>query len=227
METKSLILIIVAAINFIMATFLLLRNRRSPINISFALAAYGAGLWAFGIGIFMSTLDMNVAVGWSRMYYFAAAIIPVAFLFFANHYLYKLYDLDVIKIFYILIPWLIVIFVIFHPTFFIESVTHYDWGNDANEKLPGHIVFALYFFTYIIWAFVILFKKLKGSEGINRKNLILIIIGTLLSFVLGITFDLILPLAGNYKLIWVGPDFTLIALIFLGYLIFYRPARNR
>ncbi len=225
MDIKNLILIIVAAINFLMATIILLKNRRSPVNISFALFFYSASLWTFAISMFMCTLDMNAAVAWARIYYFASAVIAIAFLLFANYYLYKLYELDIIKIFYFLLPLLVVTFVIFHPTLLIENATHHSWGNDANEKLFGHLIFTVYFFSYVIWAYIILFKKLKNSEGINRKNLSLVIAGTMLSYIFGISFDLILPLLGEYRYIWIGPGFTVVALIFLTYLIFYKPIK--
>jgi len=226
MDIKNIILIIVAVFNFLMATVLLLKNWRSPINTTFALVFLGAGMWSLGIAMFMSTLDMEVAVNWARIHYFSSAVIALAFLLFANYYLYKLYELNIIKIFYILLPLFLIIFVIFHPTLLIENVAHYEWGNDANENLLGHLIYAIYFFSYVIWAFIILFKKLKMTEGVNKKSLSLVILCTFLSFLFGMVFNLIMPLIGIYQYIWVGPYFSVITMVFLTYLIFYIPTKN-
>lgn len=222
-----MILIIIAVFNFLMATVILLKNRRSIINLSFAMVVAFAGLWIIGIAIFSSTLNMEAAVAWARLYYFAAAVIPLAFVVFANYYPYPLKIINEVGFLYLLFPFLVVVFIIFHPTLFLETATHYDWGNDANVKQLGHLTYTFYFCSYVIWAYVILFKKLKNSEGINKKNLSLVMAGTMLSYAFGITFDLILPLLGNYKLIWIGPYFTVITLLFLAYIIFYKSIKIR
>jgi len=222
MDIKNIILIFVAVFHFIMATVLIFKNRRSAVNASFALVLYGASLWSFAIAMFLNTSDMEIATGWARIYYFASGLIPLVFLVFANFYIFKLHDLDIVKILYGLLPFFVIIFVIFHPTFFIEKATHYDWGNDANIKLQGNLIYSLYFLAYLVWAYIILFKKYKSSEGVNKKNLSLVTICTLISFLFGLTFNLILPLLGNYRLIWIGPYFTLITLAYLVYIIFYR-----
>jgi len=222
MDTKNIILICIAILNFIIAIILIFRNLHSPVNTIFATTLFGASLWALGIAMFRNTLNMETAVAWARIYYFAPTVIVLAFLAFANYYIYKLYDPDINKIIYFLLPFLFVTFIAFHPTFFIEKAYHYEWGNDAQEKLGGHLIFAIYFFSYLILAYRILFKKLKSSDGINRKNLLLVIIFTLIAYIIGITFDLILPILGNYKLIWIGPNFTILASLMLIYLIFIR-----
>jgi len=226
MDIKNLILIIVAVSIFSLGIVLILKNRRSPINLSFSLFFYGASLWSLGLAMFNETLNMEAAASWARIYYFASVIIVVAFLFFANYYIYTLYELNIVRVFYIFLPFLIITFVIFHPSILIESVTHFEWGNDANEKFLGHILFSIYFFIYVIWAYKILFYKFKNAEGINRKNLKLVIVSTMFSYIFGITFDLILPIIGIYRYIWLGPYFTVITLVFLTYLLFYKPSKN-
>lgn len=225
MDIKSIILIIIALLDFLVGFVLIFKNPRSPIYATFALVLLGGGLWSFGIAMFRSTLDMEVALAWTRIYYFSPTIIVLAFLAFSNYYIYKLHELDITKIIYFLLPFLFITFIIFHPTFFIEKAYHYEWGNDAKEKLGGHLLFVIYFFSYLILSYKILFKKLKNSEGVNRKNIFLVIIATMSAYFMGLIFDLILPIMGNYKLIWIGPYFTVLVSMTLIYLIFYRKIR--
>lgn len=222
MDTKNIVLITIAILDFIVGIILVLKNRRSPTYATFAVVLLGGGLWTFAIAMFRYSVNMEVAISWARIQYFAPTVIVLAFLAFANYYIYRLHELDINKIIFFLLPFLFVIFVIFHPTFLLENATRYEWGNDANEKLFGHLIFAIYFFGYLILAYRILFKKLKSSDGINRQNLLLVIIFTLAAFIIGSIFDLILPISGNYKLIWIGPNFTALVSFLLIYLIFIR-----
>ncbi|PIT90570.1 MAG: hypothetical protein COU22_01470 [Candidatus Komeilibacteria bacterium CG10_big_fil_rev_8_21_14_0_10_41_13] len=174
------------------------------------------------MAIFISLTDMDIAIYWAKFFYFGSALIIPAFLAFANYYIYPSYRVTKKKVIYFLIPFLIITAIIFHPSWFLESATHHEWGNDANEKLVSHLIFAAYLFVYIILSYVILFRKFRRSEGIHRTNLSFIISGSFLSFLFGIIFALILPIAGEYSLIWVGPYFTVVNASFLVYFIFIK-----
>lgn len=226
MDTKNLILIIVALTNTLLAAGLIIKNHKSPINVSFGIFILGAALWSFGLGMFNETLDMRDAEIWAKIYYFASAVIVFCFLLFAHYFPYNITPIDEKKMLFMIAPLLFITVVIFHPTWLIEEATHYEWGNDANEKLSGHLLYIVYFFTYLIWSLKLLLDKFKRSEGIGRTNLLKIIVITLISYIFGITFDLILPLLGNYKLIWIGPYFTLVTIFYVAYLIFYKSQKN-
>jgi len=226
MDIKNLILIIIAIIYVILTILILLKNSKSPIITSFCLIIFGAALWGFGLAMFNETLNMVEAVAWAKIYYFASAIIMVAFLFFANYFPYKYFDFNESKILLIAVPFLLITVVIFHPTWLISEATHHEWGNDANENLIGHIFYAIYFFSFMITYFIILFSKLKKSEGVVKTLIKKIVIITFVSFTFGFTADLIFPLFGSYKLIWVGPYFTVVTIFYVAYLIFNKPKRT-
>jgi len=222
MDIKDILLLVITLFNFILGVILIRKNNQSPINLSFAALVFGVGLWSFGLAMFNTTLDMSDAVAWARMYYFASAIIVFSFVVFSVHYIYPLFILNEVKFIYLLLPLLIITFIIFHPTLMIENASHYDWGNDANEKLIGHLAYAVYFLGYLALAYKILFKKLKKSDGVNYLNLRSFLLVISIGFLFGVLFDLILPLFGNYNYIWVGPYFSLPYIIYLVYLIFYK-----
>ena len=226
MDIKNLILIIISGIYVILVAAMLMRNFKSPIITSFSLVVLGAALWVFSLAMFNETLEMNEAEAWAKIYYFASAVIMVAFMFFANNFPYKLFDFSENKILFIFLPFLAITVVIFHPTLLIEKAAHFEWGNDANEKLLGHILYAIYFFSFLIAYFAILFRKLKKSEGFVKALIVKIIMITFISFSFGFTFDLILPIIGNYKLIWVGPYFTVVTIFYVAYLIFHKDQKK-
>ena len=166
--------------------------------------------------------NMVIATGWAKIYYFAAAVIPPIFLFFSNYYLYPRYLITEYKFILWIMPFLCITVVIFHPTFFIEQAVQYDWGIDASVKFLGHLFYVIYFLIYLFIAYGILFEKLKKSEGINRGLVKIVIIGTIISYLVGIFFDLALPILGNYHYIYLGPYFTLVTFLFLVYLLFIK-----
>jgi hypothetical protein len=53
-----------------------------------------------------------------------------------------------------------------------------------------------------------------------------IILGIGLAAVFGTIFDLILPYLGYWKLNWLGPCFTIVVLIVIYYMIFYKPNKQ-
>jgi len=221
-DIKDILLIVIALLNFILGIILIRKNSQSPINLSFATLVFAVGLWSFGLAMFNTTLNMEVAAAWARMYYFASAIIIFSFAVFSVYYIYPLFILNKVKFIYLLLPLFIITFIIFHPTLLIENASHYDWGNDANEKLIGHVAYAFYFFGYLALAYSILFKKLKKSEGVNYLNLRSFLWVISIGFLFGVLFDLILPLLGIYKYVWVEPYFSLIYIVYLIWLIFYK-----
>ncbi|MBU1130959.1 hypothetical protein KJ840_02395 [Patescibacteria group bacterium] len=226
MDIKNIILIAVALINIFLGVTLLVKNAKSPINVSFSLVTFGVAVWSFGIAMFNKTLDMETAIAWARLYYFGGAIIIFAFLFFANHFPYKSFAVSENKLLLITLPLLTITFVIFHPTLLVEKATHYFWGNDANVKLLGHVLYIIYFFSFLILAYKMLITKFKKSEGVIRFILLQLIIITAISFIIAFTFDLIVPLLGNYRLIWVGPYFSLITIFYVMSLIFKKLKRG-
>lgn len=222
MDIKVILLLIISIFHLIMAYKLFFREPIQTVRTAFALVLFAAALWSFGMAMFMYTLNLETAEFYARFFYFSAAAIPLFFLYFANYFIYPSYLLNERKIIAWLLPFLTITVIVFHPTFFIENSSHYDWGNDANVKLQGHLLYIIYFFSYIILAYRMLYKKFIKSGGVSRGILRIVIICTGLSYIFGIFFDLFLPIVDNYYYIHLGPYFTLFTLYALVYLLFIK-----
>ncbi len=218
MEIKSIILFVITAISFVITGYIYGRNRKSHINLSFALLFFFAGLWSVGLGLFIISNNLDYAVVYAVLYYIAAILIAPTFYYFSLVYPFPSLKIDKRKIFLLYIPALILIILIVAPSVLINHAEKTDSGNIIilNE---AYYLYVAVFLAYIINSFVILFKKLRTSEGVNKIQLQYISIGFIIGFSIGVTFNLILPLIGNYQLIWMGPYSAFFVLASILYLI--------
>ncbi len=217
MEINEILLIIIALFNFIFAGYIYERNKKSHINISFALMFAFAGIWSLVVALFRSTSDPIVAQQYVSIYYIAAMLIAPSFLFFCIVYPFPSFLINFKKILQIYIAAIIVSIILLIPDVMIKGVLI----NDINqvELHWGYYIYFVVFILYILIALKMLIRKYSKSDGVSRFQLKYIISGAIIGFVVGIIFDLILPLFGNYNLIWIGPYSSLILMIFVYYLI--------
>ncbi|MBU0613537.1 hypothetical protein KKB10_06040 [Patescibacteria group bacterium] len=220
MDIKNIILFIVSALNFTLASIIYLKNPKSGINISFGSVILCAGIWSLGIAMFRYTNDVNIALWWARIYYIAAGLIAFFFLFFSIIFPYKSFIITKAKVFAILIPFLLVIIIIFIPDFMIGEITINTPSNEVTLQ-STYVIYTMYFLTYMAIGFFFLITKYASSQGIHRIQLQYTLKATAAATFFGATFNLILPMLGNYKLIWLGPDFTLITFAYMSYYLFF------
>ena len=223
MSVKFIIAIIISLLNIFLGLIILRKNYKNPSNIYYCALCVSGGLWAI---IFASYLIINSQILFD---YFIRAtyicvLVPLFYLIFVYHYPYRLwvYPEWLIRLIFI-IPSLLVFF-IFSGILRLEEVVNIDGLLKAKTIFPNFLFFVIYFFIYIIWGIVVLFKKFKRIEGVYKINIKYLITATGLTFLLTGLINVILPLLfGTFFLDWLGPIFTLINFVIIGYLIFIRP----
>ncbi|MBU4481164.1 hypothetical protein KKH59_02510, partial [Patescibacteria group bacterium] len=92
------------------------------------------------------------------------------------------------------------------PGFTIKNIILHPWKIITG---PGLYIFAIYFFGTMGWAFYNLIKKYFISQGIERMQMKYLFLGATLSSLFGSFCNLILPLQGDYRFVWLGPVFTI------------------
>lgn len=179
----------------------------------FAVSLFFVGAWGLGLAGFLLSRDADIAMLFAKFHYVASIYIVYFLLLFVISLVRKI-QISLVYRFIIHIPILIVSFVtIFINSWLLQGVVIQETGNIAVLFRPGHIVYGAIFVIYYLIVLMILLNSLLKSTGVARKQMILIFWGLLMAGILGGVFNLILPILGNYKLIWVGPQFTI---IFLG-----------
>lgn len=92
-----------------------------------------------------------------------------------------------------------------------EYVGHYNWG---------HPIFAGYIFSFVVLILFTLIDSFRKSTGVERYKIGYILLGTFLSIAVGITTNLIIPLASGIRnMRAVGPAGTIFFTIFSAYAI--------
>jgi hypothetical protein len=217
MDIKDIILIVLSAFNFIIAGYIYGRNRKSHINLSFSLMYLFAAFWSLGLALFTSTSDPIIVKHYVSIYYISAMLIAPSFLFFCIVYPFPSFLNNFKNILLIYIPAIIVSIMLLIPDIMIKGV----FIDDVNqvELCWGYYIYFIVFVLYILIALNMLVRKYLKSDGVSKYQLKYIISGATIGFTIGIIFDLLFPLFGNYNLIWIGPYSSIVLMIFVYRLI--------
>ncbi len=218
MGNYTYFLVLLSLINIAFGIYTWKESKVTRYTRYFAGSLFFVGFWGIGLAGFLGSTSQEIALSWAKFHYIASILVPYYLLIFAL----SLTKGKLIKKIYrilLLLPIIAIsiLLILFNDLLLKEAIIE-EGGNVMILFKPGHILYAVIFSLYFLATLIVLFIKLLKSSGIIRKQVILIFLGLLISGILGMIYNLILPLLGNYKLVWVGPQFTVIflALIFLG-----------
>ena len=222
MSYQTIALFSIASLQGIFS-LIVLRGERRLVNKIFSIFVLSAGLWPLGLGLFILTRNLSHALYFANGYYIAAALIPTLFLLFSIVFLRK-ETVSPKKIFFACVPIIILsLALLINPHLIIEQVFQEGSLKDVVINPLPYALYAFYFIAYVIASYYFLLqtkqKAKKENDTVAVSQLNLIFLGTVMPYILGMTFDLILPWLGNYQYIWLGPAFTLIMVGAIGYAI--------
>ena len=218
MPYQVILLFIVAVLNSFFSYFILGKEKTS-INKLFSIITIAVAFWALFLGLFINTRDLSYAIWFANIYYISAAIIPPAFFYFSL--LFKTDKKELSKKHAIfLLPLAVFVFgLIINKNFLLEKVFFSDFGKDVVFNKNIYSLYILYFIFFVLISYYNLVKTyLKTRDKYEKIQFKFIFFGTTISYILGMVFNLFLPWK-DYSLIWLGPIFTLIMVISLGYAI--------
>jgi signal transduction histidine kinase len=179
------------------------------------------GLWALGLALFDLSTNATHAMYFAKFYYTAAVAIPMFFLYFALSFL-KVKELSKLKNVSIIMSFLVLVSLIIFSKGFILTEVFLTTPKTVKINSAGYLIYSIYFTVIIILAYIKLFWTYLEHRGKNRQEesqLKLLIIGTLIPYLFGMWFDLILPYY-NYSYIWAGPPFGLAVVFVILYSIY-------
>lgn len=213
----NLFLLVIAILNFGLGFLVYLRGRKSKVNVSYALVSLFASLWIFGQLIMRESDSMRGAKFGAELGYFSAIFIPTFLVYFS--YIFPSPDgITSWKKSFLWFTSLIIAGITLFPNFMILGLKIHPWGKEVILGWPYHI-YSVYFLLFIGWSLYILFSKYKRSSSLERIQLKYVLAGLFPTSTFGLTFNLILPWFGNYRLIWLGPLFTIVMIVTIAYAI--------
>lgn len=222
MEIKFIATLVIALLNIFLGIFILKKNPKNPGNVYFCGLCVSGGIWALTMAwllVINNQAALNVDL---KLTYIFGILPPFFYLMFAYHYPYKLwlYSRKVIGLIYFLTTFFLLLVSV--GWFNLEDSSVVDGLVRQSAIFPNFLIFAIYFFFYIIWGLIILIKKYKNIEGVFKVNLKYLIAATISTFIItGIT-SVIMPIFDSFSFDWLGPIFTLVHFTTVGYLLFYK-----
>ncbi|HOR52763.1 MAG TPA: histidine kinase N-terminal 7TM domain-containing protein, partial [Candidatus Pacearchaeota archaeon] len=213
MSSYAYALIVVGFVNVLFGIYILITAIKAQTVSFLALSFISVGLWGIGLAGFLGAKTDICALAWAKFHYVASIYV----IYYVLLFILVLVRGKKVKIstrLFLHLPILLLsCAVVFSNKLIITGVSIEDSGNVAFLNKLGHVTYGVVFVIYYIVALVLNLVSAVKSYGINKKQRILIFIGLLLTGILSGIFNLLLPIMGNYKLIWVGPQFTI---VFLG-----------
>lgn len=210
MADAAAILFIVMLANLAFAGVVWFSHARRSVRASYALVAVGVSLWALGNSLFQSA-DLRTAPGWARLCDAAALIIVLAFLYFTHVFPSGRISTRRTVVFVLLGVAFITASLI--PGTFISTVRQGDAGRALVRQFPAVYGFAGVVGGGFLWAFWALGRKLRLATEVERAQVAIILVGASVAAGLGVVMNLLLPMLGNYTLVWLGPDMASILLV--------------
>jgi hypothetical protein len=166
-------------------------------------------MWALFMGLFLSGFFGEISSILVSAFYTSAGLIPLFGLAFALSYSVRIKGNT--NMMMILASSVVAVFC-FYPDWLIKSV---DTVNRTVELgYSAYYIYTVYFILFCLIAtlfFVINMiqtRKTSVKRGLKRVLVVWIIGG-----ILGSTFSLLLPLFGNYDLVWVAPPIIAILML--------------
>lgn len=220
MDTIIISLSIVSLITSGLSLFII-RGESNDQNKTFSLFIFSISLWSFGLMLFRIVNSLEIALNVTRLYYIAAAAIPLFFLRFSNVFPSRPQSNKFGRI-VIYIPFFIIfIGLVLIPNLIIKDV--YFSGNGlklAHVNIFNYILYTIYFIGYLLVAYRNLFKSfVVSTDKMIKVQLKFIFIGTIIPYIFAMFFDLILP-PFDYSLIWIGPLFGFVVVLVIMYAVY-------
>ncbi|MGA1871130.1 MAG: ATP-binding protein [bacterium] len=140
--------------------FVLIKNKNSPINLTFFLESACASLWLFGDGLIYQASDKNHALLWAKIAYVGIILLPVFFHHFLVSFLKLEGEKKTLKINYTVSLFFIGLLV--SNKLFSELYEFY-WGYYAKAT-AFHTLFLVFFAFVWIKCLLILFFRRKSKK---------------------------------------------------------------
>jgi hypothetical protein len=176
----------------------------------FSAMALSVAMWSLTNALFRLGLSLEMVTLWAQLSYASALATGAALLHFA--WIYPRHMKVSWRTKWTL--WLLglaVAVLSFIPNLMIQGI---DLEARRIVTGPGIIALALYMVSTLVLALSLFFRQQSHLRGKARAQARYVLFGSLLTAVFGLTFNLLFPLLGDYRFVWVGP---LSSLFFVGF----------
>lgn len=220
LNTENILLLVTGLINLILFVVVSIRLNKTKNTWFFLLFNGSVFSWVISVALFKMLDVSNVLLKTiPQIIYMSAAVIPLSLVLFIETFPNRKLKLDVIKLFFICFIPVCVIVASILPNLVTNG---FDVGLDGVRYIkfgPLEVYYSIYIFLYFLFGLFRMVQKYFLFTGIAKNRMKIIFFSILLSSLVGMTTNLLLPSFGNFNLFWLGPVFSLYMVITIGYAI--------
>lgn len=214
---KISLLVLVGILNASVALIVLSRNARKALNNIFAIFAVAVALWVWGIAAFLHTADASSALNWAKLYYIAPLLIVLSSVPFADVFPAG-GKVRIAKLAWLAVGFLgLAVPIALSSDFLFADLVYHSWGKEIILNKISYAFYSVYLAIAFLMTLIPIYKKIDAQRGVYRSQISVFFSGYLISCVLGIFFNLVLPGFGNYQLIWIGPTMSTFYIVATAY----------
>ncbi len=187
-----------AVTSLILGLLVLSQGKTKKINIVFFFFTLAVAFWSVAYFFWQISLNASQALFWSQILMIGAILIPV----FYFHFILVFLNIQKRRLVYLAYILAAIFLFLDFTTYFIVDVSqklNFEFWPTAG---PVYSVFLLTWLFYAIYTVYVLYKHMYTSYGIRRKQLMYILIGTIIGYAGGITnfflwYGILIPPVGN------------------------------
>ncbi|HJQ08189.1 MAG TPA: ATP-binding protein [Candidatus Saccharimonadales bacterium] len=199
------LLLSVGLLNTVVALAVLSRNVRRPLNIWFFALAASCAAWVFGIAAFLGVESWSAAYKWAQFFYIAPLFTVASSVVFAQAF--PSGGKTNTKGSYAAVGGAVALAacIIASPQLLLTELAYQPWGKEIVLGKPFYLLYSAYLIGMFALTVRLIYRKAQTEKGLYRSQALIFLNGFLVSCILGVFFNLILPWFGNYQLVWLGP----------------------
>ena len=232
LDVINFIILIIAVVNTMYGLSIFGKNRTNRVNFSFFILTLAVSFWGLSMFAYRGFMDHDLVVFFSRILYVAASTIPLSFVFFVFELLYpsrfegkNWKVLTWIEFIGVSLPFLVSCVFSMLPGFLINDVRFIPGQeNFIVFNTDFHLYYAVYIICYFSWGYILLIKNFFAVDNasrndVSRLQIFYITVGTMISTVIGVITNLLMPLLGNFSLNWAGQVGIVVMIVTISYSI--------
>ena len=220
MNPYALLPLVCMFINIALGSYILYKDPKKVANRIFALSMLAVAIWDFGeAGMRFCPIPypLEKVIFWNRILWIGVCFMASFFLYFVLLFPRRTKILDKKTIYLILyFPPFVFLYLVWATHLFIKGNIPQYWGYDALYG-PAFSIFSVYMSALLFFALFILIQRyFKARTFMEKKQMLCLLTGYLISLILSLITDVIFPLV-NIEFVRLGSTANIIWAGFFAY----------
>jgi len=170
-DTDSLFPLLGGVANFVLSLLVYLKNKKNPVNITFALLNLCSSVWNFGLfKMYSPTSGKVLALLWCKVAFVSIAFIPTLFFHFAlvitNNFIQGKKKLAFAGY---ALSFVLAIITIYDKSLYFNDFIYYGWGYYPTSG-PFNQFYQFMYSFFSVYGCYFLFKEYRATKSAIRKN---------------------------------------------------------